>query len=91
MVTRGMQFNSNDEIVCKYCNSNTVVCLDRCSVHQCTTCRKPQHNTTAPYGTEDVMSPRSRWQYGMGIGNRSGKEAITYMNDTYMYPRRGDL
>ena len=31
------------------------------------------------------MNPRSRWQYGMGIGNRSGEEADRFMNDDELW------
>ena len=79
-----MTFNEDDEIVCKYCKHATVVCLDRCTKHYCATCRKHQHFSVAPYFAEDIMSPRSRWQYGMGIGNRKGDDAIRFMNDVYI-------
>ena len=84
MIGKELKFNEEDEIVCKYWSNATVVCLDRCTKHQCITCRKPQHPSLPPYGTEEVMNPRSRWQHGMGIGNRSGEEAERFQNDWYM-------
>ena len=80
-------YDSPNNLVCYKCKSYTVVCLDRCSRHYCTTCTSHQKIPVAPYGTEDVMSPRSRWKYGMGIGNRSVLEAVEFMNDHYMNSR----
>ena len=75
---------SPNGLVCYQCNKYTVVCLDRCSRHYCTGCTAHQKLPVAPYGSEEIMSPRSRWQYGMGIGNREGEKARDFMNDIYM-------
>ena len=80
-------YDSPNNLVCYQCGEYSVVCLDRCSKHYCTACSAHQKLPVAPYGTEDVMSPRTRWQYGMGVGNRTGEEATNFMNDEYMNSR----
>ena len=81
---RPLQFDEKDNIVCYQCKSINVVCMDRCTKHYCIDCTAHQSFGVAPYFAEDVMSPRSRWQYGMGIGNRKGEDAIRFMNDVYI-------
>ena len=78
-------YDSPNNLVCYNCHAYTVVCLDRCTKHYCTTCTAHQRVHVAPRGSEDVMNPRSRWQYGMGIGNRCGEEAERFMNDDELW------
>ena len=78
---------SPNNLVCYQCGEYSIVCMDRCSTHYCPACTAHQKIPVAPYGSEDIMSPRSRWQYGMGVGNRTGEKAISFINDWYMDSR----
>lgn len=80
-------YDSPNNLACYQCGEYAIVCMDRCSKHYCTACTAHQKTPVAPYGSEDVMSPRSRWQYGMGVGNRTGTDATDFINDWYMNTR----